>query len=231
MSFPRPEGREYSISVGAGIESARKSEEAIEIISAEECDAGLQALRTHFQLLFPDPTDVSVIPILRSGQRLGEELAENLNPMRMSYYADDTSRLPEPICLLLPDISQIVTPDGRTKPVAFTECVVDSQGTILASMRVINELIDKLNRSGGGFSYPDYHTFAYVSKTGNKPVAIPNLLAAFRVHPDIWVGGRGCDLPGDKARELDAVVGLLSPFAESVPQRPYFTRALNGVAL
>jgi len=229
MSFPGLENRERSIGLATGIESARKTEDAIVIISAAECEAGLQALRTHFGLLFPGPADVSVVPILRSGLRLGEELSKDLNPMRMSYYKDDTSRLPEPICLQPPDIFQIVTPDGRTKPVAFTETVVESQGTILAAMRLINGMIDELNEGGGKFSYPDYHCFTYVSKTGNKSVAIPNLVPAFRVHPDIWVGGRGCDLPGDKARGLDTIVGILSPFAESIPQQPYFTRAFDGV--
>src|SRR5258708_938462 len=185
LGLESSEHREYNQhkeqSMGVGIESARKPEDAIEIISAAECDAGLHALQARFRLLFPDPTDVSVVPILRSGLRLGEELAADrneLNPMRMSYYAPDTSRLPEPICLQLPDIGQIITQDGRTKSVAFTEAVVDSQGTILAAMQVINKLIDALNRNGGKFPYPDYHCFAYVSKTGNNQVAISNLLSS-----------------------------------------------------
>jgi hypothetical protein len=209
------------------IELAKKPEDAIELISNDECEEGLHALQKIFIEKFPDPSNVSVIPILRSGARLGDEITKPLgipvNPMRMSYYAPDTSRLPDPICLIKPDISQICSPDGKTKPVVFAECVVDSQGTILASMNVINGMIDDLNKKGGEYSYPEYYTFAYVSKTGNKPVQVPNIVVAFHVHPDIWVGGRGCDLPGDAGREFNNIVGIISPFAKVIPEPPYFT--------
>lgn len=229
MVFIKAELESQRTSIGRNIEQAKTPETAIEIISAAECDVGLRWLQACFRATFSDPTEVSVVPILRSGARLGKELTKPLgittNPMRMSYYAPDTSRLPKPICKKWPHIRQIITTDGRTRPVVFAECVVESQGTILASIQVINGMIDKVNIKGRIFSYPDYYTFAYVSKIGDHPITIPHLVAAFHVHPDVWVGGRWCDLPDGSARELDAIVGILSPFAQRIPQRPYFTRA------
>lgn len=211
------------------IERAKSPEDAITIIPEEECNAGLKSLRNKFCETFPQPHRVCVVPILRSGFRLGRELTDHLglkmNPMRMSYYDEDTRRLPEPICITKPDITQIISGDGSVLPVAFTECVVESQGTILAAMAEINNMIDLINKeTGAGFPYPEYYTFAYVSKTGDNPVLIPNFTAAFAVNPDIWVGGRGCDLPGDKGRNLSHLVGILSPFAKKIPKRPYHLR-------
>ncbi|KKT30791.1 MAG: hypothetical protein UW41_C0009G0009 [Candidatus Collierbacteria bacterium GW2011_GWC2_44_18] len=209
------------------IETARSPESAITIISEEECKAGLKELRKIFIEVFPDPQKMTVIPILRSGFRLGKELTDHLgikmNPMQMSYYKNDTSRLQSPVCLTPPDITRIISIDGTTKHVVFTECVVDSQETVLAAMLEINRMIDVVSAEvHRRLDYPEYSTFAYVSKTGEHPIQIPNLVTAFRVHPDIWVGGLGCDLPGDKGRELPYLVGMVSPFASKTPKRPYF---------
>lgn len=212
------------------IETAKTPEEAITIIPEDECRAGLQELRYIFKEMFPDSSLISVVPILRSGWQLGWDLTEGveLNPMRMSYYRDDTSRLPRPICLIPPDMTKIVSSDGTTKMVVFTECVVDSQETLLAAMEEINGKIEGLcELSGTDIAYPEYFTFAYVSKTGDNPIQIPNLVAAFKVHPDVWVGGLGCDLPGDSARELPYLVGILSPFATEAPKRPYYVPILD----
>lgn len=213
------------------IETATTPETAIEIISERTCKNGLQALQKIFLRTFPDPHQISVVPILRSGERLGRELTEPLhieiNPMRMSYYKDDTSRLDKPICLLKPDINKIVTHDGITLPVVFAECVVDSQGTLIESMVVIDTMINKLaQETERTLDYPEYYTFAYATKTGDNKINIPNLVAAFKVNPDIWVGGLGCDLPGDKARELHYLVGILSPFAKQIPRRPYYKKII-----
>jgi len=209
------------------IEKARTPEEAITIVTEEECRLALKRLRRIFSTTFPNPHEVSVIPILKSGTRLGRELTDHLkvrlNPMQMSYYREDTSRLPSPVCIAPPDITRILSPDGVTRPVAFTECVVDSQATVLAAMAEINAMIDKVSLEiSQKLDYPNYHTFAYVSKTGGGPVGIPNLVTAFMVHPDIWVGGLGCDLPGDKGRELPYLVGMVSPFAAKAPEPPYY---------
>jgi hypoxanthine-guanine phosphoribosyltransferase len=214
------------------IETARSPKEAITIISEEECRAGLKKLQKAFSEMFPDHQQVSVIPILRSGFRLGKELTDNLgirmNPMRMSYYKEDTSRLPVPECLTPPDITRILSLDGSTKRVVFTECVVDSQETVLAAMEEINRMIDAVGElTNKRLAYPEYYTFAYVSKIGERPLLIPNMVAAFSVNPDIWVGGLGCDLPGDRARNLSHLVGILSPFAETAPKPPYFVPLLN----
>lgn len=214
------------------IETARSPEEAITIISEEECRAGLKKLQKAFSEMFPDPQKVSVIPILRSGFRLGKELTDNLgirtNPMRMSYYKEDTSRLPVPVCLTSPDITRILSLDGTTKRVVLAECVVDSQETVLAAMAEINTMIDLVGAfTNKKLDYPEYFTFAYVSKIGERPLLIPNMVAAFSVNPDIWVGGLGCDLPGDKARNLSYLVGILSPFAEKAPKKPYFAPILD----
>ena len=89
---------------GRTIETATSFETAIEIVPERLCDSGLRALQKRFSKIFRNLNLVSVVPILRSGERLGRELTEPLglpiNPMRMSYYTDDTSRLQEPICLL-----------------------------------------------------------------------------------------------------------------------------------
>lgn len=208
------------------IETARIPEDAIIIVPEKECSAGLGKLRAIFSEIFPSPDLVSVIPILQSGLRLGQEITEPLgiemNLMQMSYYRKDTSRLPKPICLIHPDITKIITPEGMTMPVAFMECVVDSQETILAAMEEINATIDALSvKTNRKLAHPTYSTFAYVTKTGDSAVQIPNLVAAFKVDPDVWIGGRGCDLPGDSARELNSIVGILSPFASSIPPHPY----------
>ena len=214
------------------IETARSPKEAITIISEEECRAGMKKLQKAFSEMFPDHQQVSVIPILRSGYRLGKELTDNLgirmNPMRMSYYKEDTSRLPVPVCLTPPDITRILSPDGSTRRVVFTECVVDSQDTIVAAMEETNRLIDAVAElTNKKLAYPEYYTFAYVSKIGERLLRIPNMVAAFSVNPDIWVGGLGCDLPGDSARDLSRLVGILSPFAEKTPKPPYFVPLLN----
>ncbi len=209
------------------IETARTPEEAIIIITEEECRIALKRLRVIFAETFPNPHEVSVVPILRSGLRLARDLTDpiglKLNPMRMTYYREDTSRLPSPICLTPPDMSRILTHEGKTKPVIFTECVVESQGTVLAAIKEINDRINIINtQEDGKFDYPEYHTFAYVTKTGDHPVLIPNLVAGFAVHQDVWVGGLGCDLPGDKGRDLAYLVGILSPFATEIPSQPYY---------
>jgi len=211
------------------IENIRTPEEAMEIISESECDKGLRELKKVFEILFPHPDEISVVPILKSGWRLGSELAESvgaeLNPMRMSYYNNDASRLPKPVCLLQPDITKIVNVSGNTKAVVFAESVVDSQATVVAAMDEINKTIDAINAHlEEKLVYPEYYTFAYVSKTGESEVVIPNLFTAFEVHPEIWVGGRGCDLPGNMARENNNFVGILSPFAKSTPSEPYFRK-------
>lgn len=210
------------------IETATTFETAIEIVPEQVCLDALSLLRDRFNLLFPKPDEVSVVPILRSGERLGLELTEPLripiNPMRMSYYADDTSRLPEPICLSPPNIEQIITPEGITKPVVFAECVVDTQGTLLKAMAFINKMVNDIARQ---FrippKYPDYYTFAYVSKIRRSQALIPNLKAPLIVNPDIWIGGLGCDFPGDKGRDLNNIMGMISPFAQEIPQSPYYT--------
>jgi len=214
------------------IESAKSPENAITIISEKECDDARVELRRIFNEVFPSQQEISVIPILRSGLRLGQELTEplgiELNPMRMSYYNDDTSRLPKPICLIHPNITQIISLDGTTKKVIFTECVVDSQETILAAMEEINTTIDALGvQTNQKLAYPEYSVFAYVSKIGDGAIRIPNLVAAFSVHPDIWVGGLGCDLPGDLARDLPYLVGILSPFSTNIPKKPYYISILG----
>ncbi|KKT42528.1 MAG: hypothetical protein UW88_C0006G0046 [Candidatus Collierbacteria bacterium GW2011_GWD2_45_10] len=214
------------------LETARSPENAITIISEDECKVGLKELRKIFNEMFPDPQEVSIIPILRSGFRLGRELTDHLgikmNPMQMSYYRNDTSRLPSPVCLTPPDITKIISIDGTTKQVVFTECVVDSQETVLAAMKEINRMIDVVGEEiGRKLDYPEYFTFAYVSKTADHPVEIPNMVAAFSVHPDVWVGGLGCDLPGDMSRDLSYLVGILSPFATRAPKKPYFVPLLT----
>lgn len=230
--MPRFPDKETKYRGSRDIETATSPETAITIITEEECAVGLAELKYLFNELFPDPDQISVIPILGSGLGLGQKLTEereiDLNTMRMAYTREDTSRLPKPICKQFPDIDKILCSDGTTRTVVFTECVVDSQETVVEAMEVINAMIDEVNEcSDVKYLYPDYFTFAWVSKIGDNDVRIPNLIVAYKVHPDIWVGGLGCDLPGDKAREFKYLVGILSPFAKTIPARPYFTPSLS----
>ncbi len=206
------------------IECALSFETGIPIISKEECDKAIAAMQERFAQEFPHMNeDVSVVPILRSGGYVGRELiapfrsqgpeGATLNPMRMSYYVQDGNKLEEPICLLEPNIAQI----ARRPHVAFVEAVVESQGTIKAAMERIRQML----RDGGVEDDPLFHTYALVSKTGDKPVAIPNLVAMFDVDPSIWVYGRGCD-SNNRGRDLQYIGGMLSPYAQYTPQPPYY---------
>lgn len=199
------------------IESARSFETAIEIIPENECIEALARMQDTFRKTFPDPTCVSVIPILMGGKTIGDILAQIpfvvINPMRMSYYDGKNERLSEPTCIQEPNIKQII----QAKSIVFAEAVVDSQGTILKAIEHINALIDAHSPNT---SHPEFHTFTLVSKI-NGSVLIPNLTAMFSVHPDIWVHGWGCD-NGQKGREETSIKGVLSPFAKEAPYQPYY---------
>jgi hypoxanthine-guanine phosphoribosyltransferase len=206
------------------IKLANNFQTSIEIISHDDCEKAIEAMQNKFNLLFPDPSQVSVIPVLRAGKMLGDRLASHFNietnPMRMSYYNEDTSRREKPICILKPDMNKIII-GNKTLPILFVETVVESQGTLKASISEINKMIDEKNvELGTHLSYPEYYTFALVSKTGDKLITIPNLTAMFRVDPDIWVLGYGCDIE-EKGRDLEEIRGILSPFYSKIPQSPY----------
>lgn len=207
------------------IESATSYGTSIEIISPYLCQQAIKQMQSIFKKLFPDPKKVSVVPILKGGLRLGQELAKvydiSLNPMRMSYYKEDTSRLNKPICLIEPDIKKIIN-NQQTKPVLFAEAVVESQATVCGAIKIINDLIDNYSKKiGKSLNYPEYYTFAMVSKVGEGEITIPNFYPLFCVDKDIWVIGYGCDLY-QKGRELNMIKGIISPFHKQIPQPPYF---------
>lgn len=205
---------------------AKTFDQAIPIIPKEVCFVGVQEMQRQFLETFPDPNDVSVVPIARGGLVLGDMLTEPFgiatNPMRMSYYDAESKRLPAPVCKMEPDINQIIV-DGRVKPVAFVEAVVETQSTIAASISQINSMINAYNEAHGtNLPYPEYHTFAFILKNGTHPVNIPDVHAMFRVHPAVWVFGMGCDL-NEAGRDVMEIQGVLSPYAEEIPEPPFFT--------
>ncbi len=233
MYIFRNERLRFSDLFQSRIEKATTPDKAIKIVPEKECIQGRQALINHFRETFPDPTKVSIVPILRSGIRLGQEIAESVgvdvNPMQMSH-TKGGEFLPEPICISKPDIRKIVTPEGKTLPVVFTETVVDTQKTILKSMEIINKMIvDFSGVLGYKLDPPVYFTYAYASKTGENEVLVPNLVYAFKTHPKIWLGGLNCDLPDDSTRELNHFVGMMpigmNPSEAAKP--PYYEKNFN----
>lgn len=207
------------------IENARNFDSAIEIISEKTCTLGLFALQFEFKERFGKKlNDVVVIPILKGGKRVGEEiiLGQNVDsaPMQMSYYDENNQRMDAPRCIVEPNINQIIV-NGKVREVVFAEGVVDSEGTIKKSIEVINNLIDKYNsQNSSNYEYPVYHVFALVSKV-NGNSTIPNFVYPFTVDPRIWVHGWGVD-NSQKGRDLNCIKGILSPFADSTPSIPYY---------
>lgn len=213
--------------LGRGIETAKDLRTAIEVVSEKEADFGTVALISSFRDRFPDLTNVSLIPIMLGGSVVGRDIARTVgvrsNPMRMSYYTSVGVRLPKARCLQKPNIHKIVNFEtGETKAVAFAEGVIDTEGTLSAAVETINAQVDQVNKqSRRKFRYPQYFTFALVSKVDGGP-QMQNCYYAFKGHKDIWVVGRGFDLNG-KGRNLKNVVGVISPFATKIPQAPYVT--------
>lgn len=207
------------------IENASNFNAAIEVISKSACELGIFALEFEFAEKFGERlNDVVVVPVLKGGGRIGGEIATRftnveVSIMQMSYYDSKNERLSEPVCKIQPDISKIIV-DGKVRKVIFTEGVVDSEGTIKKSMEIINKLIDVYNlQFGTNHDYPEYHTFALVSKV-NGDSSIPNLVYPFIVDNRIWVHGWGVD-NGQMGREEDRIMGVLSPLAETIPEEPY----------
>ncbi len=215
------------MAVDKPLKKATSLRTSIEVIPQNTCQLALRMMEKKFCQLFPEPTKVSLIPILRAGRMVGNTLgkATSIKPnfMQMSYYKEDTSRLKKPICIKEPDIKKIIV-NGQTRPVVFAEAVVDSQATLLAAIDHINSQIDKYSRKTGiKYSHPTYYVFALISKTGKIKVKVPNLVAMFQVNPDIWVFGCGCDL-AHRGRRIKSIRGIISPSAKRIPQPPYFKR-------
>lgn len=210
------------------IEQARDFDNAIQIITEESCNLGVYALQFEFAERFSDKLeDTVIISILNGGKRIGDKLPSGLKidhaPMQMSYYDDKNQRLESPVCKIEPDINKIIV-NGKTRNVVFAEGVVDSEGTVKKSIEIINTMIDKFNlENNTNYDYPEYHVFALVSKV-NGSSSIPNFVYAFKVDSRIWVHGWGVD-NGQKGREENNIFGILSPFADSVPEEPYFTES------
>lgn len=193
------------------IESAVDLNNSIQIIPKEICKIGLVAMKSQFDVQFPDSNLVSVIPIKNGGNFIGNILEPDQlqqNPMQVSNYDKNNQK--------------IINSDGIVRSIVFAEAVVDSQGTIIASIEHINIIIDDFNHQNPSprLPYPEYHTYAFVSKTGDNHVEIPNLIAMFKVDPAIWVYGLGCDDEG-KRRSEEFIGGRLSPFVKEPPLLPY----------
>ena len=210
------------------IEAAVSYDTAIEIISKDLCDQGIAVLQEGFRARFPDPDQVCLVPILQGGDTIGRKLFEAhpevaATPMQMTNYDDELQLLERPRCLQKPDIRKIVV-NGRTSKVAFAEAVIDSGRTLMASMGVINGQIDELNKERDeNYLHPAYSVFALIDKTRESVEGL-DLVVAFKVDPDIWVHGLGCD-NNQEGRRIPRIDGMLSPGArkaERIPRQPYF---------
>lgn len=216
-------------------------EEATTIVPKTLCDAALVQARRDFQARYPDPARVCVMPVLRGGRVFGEALGYPTNPIRMTYYQDG-KRLPQPVCLLKPDMSRLVGPDGETLPVVLAEGVIETFSTIRSTVALLEALCDE-----HGLNPPPYYeAWSLVIKTpspGIIPAVLPDapagtvthIVPQFWVHLGIWIHGMGTD-DGDRGREVPEFRGRLSPFAEQEPALPFYTilnpalsRALAGV--
>lgn len=199
----------------------------IEIIPEELCAKGASSLKERFKEMFPAPHNVSIVPVMRGGSVIGQELCsvygQDPNPMRMSYYASNGVRLPSPVCLYAPKVDELYN-GGKIKDVVFTEAVIESQGTIQEAIAVIKRQIDedaKVYRRSAG--YPGFYLFALVTKTNGSAIikGLDQMIASFDVNRNIWIYGLGCD-NNEKGREETKIMGVLSPFATEKPSKPYF---------
>jgi hypothetical protein len=215
------------------IEQATSYQKAIEIISERQVNKGIYFLQRTLVDMFASPDDFSLIPIDRGGKQVGLALAHSQpgvvydrNSMRMSYYDNHNQPLKKPHCLKKhrPSIKKLLKGDGiTTRDVVFAEAVVDSQGTIKGSMEYINHKIDLYNKKHKtNYPYPNYHTFALVSKIDNE-VQIPGLVYAYKVHKNIWVHGKGCD-NRQRGRRAKNIMGVLATGAVTIPKRPYYQK-------
>lgn len=231
MGFPfsaeRPGSQPHTI------EQATDFQDAVEIISEKECRLGMRALCLEFANQFRDPREVILMPVLRGGRVVGEQLARSngvrIDRIRASYYNTDGSRRPQPVVLedYPIDLDHIIVGD-HCRPIVFAEAVVETGETIAALIKHINALVQERARELGiEIKLPEYHVFALIDKT--RPGQTPNnLVAAFRVNPDIWVHGWGCDNQ-ERGREFWNIMGVRSPFAKPDEQieRPYYERRLQ----
>jgi hypothetical protein len=209
----------------------KEFDQAVTIIPQDVCAAAVNQARREFRAWYPDPRRLCVMPILRGGRVFGEALGYPTNPIRMSYYRGG-ERLPHPICLVKPDMTQMVGPDGKTLPVVMVEGVIETSATIRSTVT----LIEQLCREHGLESPPYYEAQALVIKTDapdnipdrlpNPPCGIPvRFVAQLWVHVGIWIHGMGVD-DSELGRDLPEFRGRLSPFAEREPDAPYY-RILN----
>ncbi len=209
------------------IAKATSYKTSLQIVPASICLMGLSFLGGVFKKLFPD-NQVCVIPIEKGGNHIGSILSLvgplSINPMRMSYYDQNNQRIKKPECKSLPNIHQIVNRQNQVLPVVFTEAVVDSQGTIIAAIKCIKKQVRDLRKKRGKFiPYPEFYLFALASKTKTGAINIKGLkkgFVMFKIHPDIWIYGYGCDDSGE-GRQALFLGGRLSPYAKKPPQPPY----------
>jgi len=209
----------------------RSFETSVPIVPESACQGAVEALKTQFSHYF-DPDQVCIIPIKRGGSVIGEALAETgviQIPMQMTNY-DNDEKLPSPVCLEMPNVEQIVNPDGSVKKVVLAEAVVETQGTIEEAIRIIESQIASLRGTNGypsNLPCPEIYIFTLVSKISQETrIRIPNLTAALWVHPDVWVFGWGCD-SNQEGREALYIGGQVSPDARTLPPIPYWQPLLS----
>ncbi|OGD50665.1 hypothetical protein A3D86_01000 [Candidatus Beckwithbacteria bacterium RIFCSPHIGHO2_02_FULL_49_13] len=213
------------------IAAATSFDTAITLIPSSLCLQALASLTAEFKHLFPD-NRVSVVPIAKGGNQLGAILAlagpVRVNPMRISYYDEQTRRRSKPACLYPPHLDFIIKKSGRVLPVVFTEAVVDTQNTLNCAISTIKNQFDALNRSRKTkLPYPKFYVYALASKTPGGKINLPGLAhgrAMFSFHPSIWIHGYGCD-DGGQGRESLAIKGRLAPNLNrnQIPRPPYAT--------
>lgn len=210
------------------IENAKRFEDRIVIIPREEAEEGENFLRNELRRYWSKPESVSVMPVYGAAEKLGKFVSNpnyTQNPIVMSHTGPGNVYIKQAFCKHEPDYRKILMSDGSTLPVVFVDPITETQESIVRGIEAVNLGIDKINHDESkDYAYPVYSALVLVSKVPEQdPILIPNLIAAFWAYKDIWLNGRGPD-NDQSGRDDPDIMGVLSPYTESIPAQPYYKR-------
>jgi len=203
------------------------------VIEKEESLEGVNFLTAQCAFLLARLGKSVLTPIKDGGNIIGNTLysSENsgrlvLNPMKMSHTDPvNGGYLEKAICVEKPKVHKFLGPNETTLPVIFAEAVVETEETIKKARLTINQQLAEYNKENGtSYPYPEYFTFALVSKVDGEP-SIGNFVYAFWVSNLIWIRGWGCDDKEngrERGRQLKYIAGRISPVHNKIPKMPYY---------